>query len=568
MFISAFKLNLKRFWWISALNTFLLLLFFIFPLFQYEYVDYCNPDGGLIMLAILFGAVNGWAVFSYLNSTRTVNLYHSMPTTRTGLFAANAVFGAISTAVPNLVPAILIPVIIKARNQDIDPEQIGYISENVSFGWIVLNTFVLGLVIFALSCFVAMFTGNSVAAKVFTPIIAALPFVVEGIIAMFRSEFLYGSRRYYDLFLMDFFSNDLEYTPLLITYLILIPVLLLLAYVAYRLRPMETAGEIVTFRWARGLFIQGTALCFGILITSITYAGINFLLITLIGMVFGAIAMMLMQKTLRIKGWISQLVIFLVIIAGLFAVFKLDITGYEKRIPKKASAVESVTLDSLGQFGSDFTVDDPELIENVISAHKYIVENRDLDSYSTVTIDYKLKNGRSLQRSYEFPYEAYKKYFSPIVLSDEFKANEFGLDRTWTAATVTWYSLATDDEPSDNIIYSHDLEYARNEIKLSADQITALRAALEADLAEANDFDKLYIEAAYSTDNNSPSIDKCYEISYFYQFSSKNDDPIIRRPGAPYAETYEGSSTPQITPWMTRTCAVIQDIIKASEQKQ
>lgn len=30
MFICAFKLNLKRFWWVSALNAFLLLLFFIY----------------------------------------------------------------------------------------------------------------------------------------------------------------------------------------------------------------------------------------------------------------------------------------------------------------------------------------------------------------------------------------------------------------------------------------------------------------------------------------------------------------------------------------------------------
>ncbi len=185
MFSAIFKLNAKRFWWISAFNAFLLAILFVLPQVNTEY--YYFPDVMLNVFALVFGAVNGWAVFGYLNSPKSVGFYHSTPASRNTIFAANVAFGALSSVIPHLVTGIFLPIVTAG---------IKNLPDTVCFGYIFSRGAGYSLTLFALACFAQMFTGSTAAAKVFTPILAILPFFLEGLFFVFKDEFLYGAEFY------------------------------------------------------------------------------------------------------------------------------------------------------------------------------------------------------------------------------------------------------------------------------------------------------------------------------------------------------------------------------------
>ena len=91
------------------------------------------------------------------------------------------------------------------------------------------------------------------------------------------------------------------------------------------------------------------------------------------------------------------------LVYAIYGLTALDITGYEKRVPK-TDDVQKVTMSVMH---NSFPVDD---VQQVIDFHKSVVKNGDADNlyddsdskfiaYS-VQIDYNLKNGKKLTRSY------------------------------------------------------------------------------------------------------------------------------------------------------------------------
>ena len=115
------------------------------------------------------------------------------------------------------------------------------------------------------------------------------------------------------------------------------------------------------------------------------------------------------------------------------AVFKFDLTGYNKRIPD-ASKVERVYVNNsfnyYGGFNGDFKFEDEENIELVRQLHKGVVDKDydplDADDYggwSYVSFNYELKNGKTLRRTYydvPYPYWGESKELKALYESREF----------------------------------------------------------------------------------------------------------------------------------------------------
>lgn len=125
-------------------------------------------------------------------------------------------------------------------------------------------------------------------------------------------------------------------------------------------------------------------------------------------------AQMLLKKKFRIftsRWWVETLALVLTLLAVTLCI-KLDITGYQHRVPD----AEDVTSVRFSASSADFTTDDPAAGESVISLHRAILEQYDetgerlenqtyLDTEGGPTtryvrVDYQLRNGTSLCREW------------------------------------------------------------------------------------------------------------------------------------------------------------------------
>lgn len=454
MFKAVFKSNLKRYWWIPALCMFVLALFVIYPAKDNLYLNF--PYQSVTVIAVIFGAANSLAVFSYMHSQRAINLFHSLPSTRNGIFAANTVFAAVSTLLPGLITAAIVPALTEKGSDG-------------QFGTILLYWCLAAMITLALGCFVSMFTGSFAAAIIFTPIMFLLPFFLESMLSALAGEYLYGHDGSMDGLFTRFLSHKPFDSPSAIIFsVILIAVLLAGAYLAYIKRPMEAAGEIVFYGWTKTLFTQGAAICFGMLISVIIDGGLKLPLILIFGLIFAAAAMMIVQKTYRIRGFVKQAAAFVCIVLAVFAAFRFDVFGYARRTPKVANV--SAVYVRMDYYGS-IRLTDTDAIAEIIDAHKTIVKQRPQGTLD-FELDYALKNGSTLHRSYEI--DSKSGILDKLLSTEAFKTACFGLDQDWRS--ISLYKTGSGEDYANN-----NVEGLRN----TAD-IEALRSAIAADLKPEN----------------------------------------------------------------------------------
>ena len=198
--------------------------------------------------------------------------------------------------------------------------------------------------------------------------------------------------------------------------------LLALVWWLYKKRPSETAGDAMSFRWLQPIARWSIGLCggwgLGLFLNYVMLGSSSFAGLLICQLVMGVIcffaAQMLLKKKFRIftsRWWVETLALVLTLLAVTLCI-KLDITGYQHRVPD-AEDVTSVRFDASY---ADFTTDDPAAVESVISLHRAILEQYDetgerlenqtyLDTEGGpitryVRVDYQLRNGTSLCREW------------------------------------------------------------------------------------------------------------------------------------------------------------------------
>ena len=119
-------------------------------------------------------------------------------------------------------------------------------------------------------------------------------------------------------------------------------------------------------------------------------------------------AQMLIARTPRVFGklWPELLALCAVLLA-LTLCIKADLFGFERRIPQ-TDQVESVEVYHRGIYGSAAKITDPEEIDAIVQAHRYLADcgaKDNLDSdwrwRNNISITYHLKNGGTLSRRYQ-----------------------------------------------------------------------------------------------------------------------------------------------------------------------
>ena len=398
-----------------------------------------------VVMSLLFGCFAAMAVWSYLMSGRTVGLMHALPVTRTQAFFSHvlSVLGALTAG---NVLIFLLTALCSAGFSYVDWTALGT--------WLLL-TELMALFFFALGSLCAMVTGWLLAVPVLYGAMNVVALLLYAVISTMTQMFYFGysssdipefitwltpvgriwdavanggaqpvevqfrepiGTQSYHRFQLpaSAFSTCIIYAAVGIA-------LLALVWWLYKKRPSETAGDAMSFRWLQPIARWSIGLCGGLglgLFLNYVILGSSFAGLLICQLVMGVIcffaAQMLLKKKFRIftrRWWVETLALVLTLLAVTLCI-KLDITGYQHRVPD----AEDVTSVRFSASYADFTTDDPAAVESVISLHRAILEQYDetgerlenqtyLDTEGGPTtcyvrVDYQLRNGTSLRREW------------------------------------------------------------------------------------------------------------------------------------------------------------------------
>ena len=398
-----------------------------------------------VVMSLLFGCFAAMAVWSYLMSGRTVGLMHALPVTRTQAFFSH-VLSALGALTAGNVLIFLLTALCSAGFSYVDWAALGT--------WLLL-TELMALFFFALGSLCAMVTGWLLAVPVLYGAMNVVALLLYAVISTMTQMFYFGysssdipefitwltpvgriwdavanggaqpvevqfrepiGTQSYHRFQLpaSAFSTCIIYAAVGIA-------LLALVWWLYKKRPSETAGDAMSFRWLQPIARWSIGLCGGLglgLFLNYVILGSSFAGLLICQLVMGVIcffaAQMLLKKKFRIftsRWWVETLALVLTLLAVTLCI-RLDITGYQHRVPD----AEDVTSVRFSASYADFTTDDPAAVESVISLHRAILEQYDetgerlenqtyLDTEGGPTtcyvrVDYQLRNGTSLRREW------------------------------------------------------------------------------------------------------------------------------------------------------------------------
>lgn len=388
----------------------------------------------------LFACITAVAVFSYLYQTRSAYMMHALPLCRESLFITNVFSGLCFLLVPQLI-AFLASIFVCFLRQVTQLEPLMH--------WLLLSTGMMTFA-FALAVFMAMITGNIIAALVFFLISNYLFVILKEVACLFVNVLSYGVESaslsfgdflspYYFLsqYFTGFFTSLLAYRygqgetlheiyPYIGGYFAVSLPLLALAFWVYKKKHLETTGDIVAIGFLKPLFRLGCAYTLGSCVAlwgnylltdnGYTSAGLWPLLPLMLisGAVFFFLSDMLLQKQFWVftkKRWLEYGA-FLVLSTALLVGTEFDIFGIEKRVPKEEEIASATVY-------AGFNVNlEKEDMEAVLTLHRNLIEAKDeTESYlrkyrqtaRTIpfSIIYQLKDKGTLSRSYQIPLEDY-----------------------------------------------------------------------------------------------------------------------------------------------------------------
>ena len=475
-----FKSNLKRFWWIGAgvmlgfLTIALLLLF-----------DDGTSDGYAIMNAILIGVAGilPAILFSYLNNSGSVTCMHALPVKRKAHFITN--ISTIYTLI--LVPAIISYGIGFFWCLVKEPLEIGNLIEYfpvlIICVTIAMSAGTLG----------SMITGNTIAAIAFAILFFSLPFYGEGVIKGFLSENVYGmwDVQYYSLQNMSI----VEVNSFMLGWFIVSIIGLIVSWLLYKNRNLETNGDIISFKFLKPIFIACVSLFAGLVgyfYLCIFFDDSIFLMLPF-GILGAVVSYMLAKKAFTIKGIWKPVLIYVLFVGALWGTITFDLTGFEERIPE-ISDIESIDMVNVDDFERDYNYYiiegekyywnmplenyryyDENDFANIIKFHSNKINYR-LGGSERIYIVYNLKNGKTLKRIYNASLIDDKEYLEPIYCTEQ----KLKLNHNWLVGEYPVEEITISDDRMKNDTKTFEILVGDSE------KAKLLLEALKRDIKEAS----------------------------------------------------------------------------------
>ena len=468
-----FKKNLSRYWPLWGLASFggamfpLAMLvnllhdgFQLWSPLETRQAYYTVLSYGVPVISIVYAILCAMAVWSYLYNARSVGLMHTLPIRREGLFLTNLLSGLVMMAIPYAVTGVLIvlvsflyggfePVGVLVTILSVAGESVFFFGLATFCAFIVGNVFMLPA-LYALFNFLAVltdFTVNLLAQGFCFGIYSSYSGTVEWLSPVvylmqkispnstYETQWVtdrLGGQRYETSVLT---SVTLENGWLIAVYAAVGVVLMVLAWLMYRRRRSESAGDVVAVGWMKPVFRYGCAAYSAILGGRLLYAlfwesfqnGLYFTVLPMIlcMIVGGAVgyyaASMLLAKTPRgfKTTWKGMLAVALGC-AALCGAMKCDLFGVVRRVP----ALDGIKTLQIYAADSNYYLtpgQDDALIEEVRALHQAIINDKDYaltaasaaseaysgadeeipHAYTNVRFTYTLNSGLKVERQYD-----------------------------------------------------------------------------------------------------------------------------------------------------------------------
>lgn len=423
-------------WGLWTLGGLLLLPLHLLSLFRVdsrettEYLLGITQVGTVLVFG--YGLLVAWYLFAYLYNTRTAYHYGSLPLRRETQFLTRYLAGLLFHLVPAAVIALLTILVTVLQGANC----------LAASGTFFAATSLVYLFYYSLAVLIAQLVGHIAALPVLYVVLNFTSVVVETILAGVIRTFTFGmasgqnlwpdwlSPLFYslqkNLFGYKTIWDDVTGEFQSVQFNGWVPALIfgavglgfaLLAFLLFRKRHLETAGDVIAVSFLKPVFLYALSLGCGIVLgwvfsEYLFYNGRNRFLTMLICMLLGTAlgywaGQMLLQKSLRVlsKGnWIRCGAALLVVAAGMLCC-RYDITGFSRYVPD-AEDVESISLDYDGGI-----VTDRGIIEETVALHQEIVDQRYTIEAETARADwspsfritYRLQDGSYVLRSFPLP---------------------------------------------------------------------------------------------------------------------------------------------------------------------
>ncbi len=424
-----FRKNLSRYWPLWGLASFggamfpLAMLvnllhdgFRLWSPLETRQAYYTVLSYGVPVISIVYAILCAMAVWSYLYNARSVGMMHTLPIRREGLFVTNVLSGLTMMAIPYAVTGVL-TVLVTMLSGSFEP-----------VGVLVTVLGVMGesLFFFGLATFCAFVVGNVFMLPAFYGLLNFIAVLTDFMVNLLAQGFCFGLNSSYSgtvewlspvVYLVQKISPNNTYETqwvtdrlggqryerdvltsvtlengwLIAAYAAAGAALLGLAWLLYRRRRSESAGDVVAVGWMKPVFRYGCAAYSAILGGRLLYAllwdsfqsGRYFTVLPMILCMIagGAIgyyaASMLLAKTPRVfkTTWKGMLAVALGC-AALCGAMKCDLFGVVRRVP----APDSVKLVNVYAAGSNYYLTpgkDDALIEKVRTLHQTIIDDKD-----------------------------------------------------------------------------------------------------------------------------------------------------------------------------------------------
>lgn len=440
-----YKKNLTRFWPFALLYAIYLIL--AHPLVVYLEIEAARMDtygqrelwtvvGDHYMSmtepisVFLISMVMAIAVFSYLYQSRSANMIHAFPVTRTELFVSNYLSGLTLLVVPQLLAAFTTNLVI--------------LGDANKMTWAVWTWFgmTMGETIFfySLACLIAMFTGQLLAAGLFYMIWNFLYLVSVALINSVAALFIYGCDGNlipidsHPLWPMMYLFREVGFQldattevysvkgiSTLLIYLGIGLIFAVAACLIYQKRRLECAGDFLSMGWTKPIFRWGTAIIGGVgcaifviclfdRYNSYYQMAVKFVVFLVIfGIALFFVAQMFIEKSFRVfrrKLAVESVSCAAVLMIGV-ALLQFDVFGIESYVPE-VSEVEAVALsgNGLSCFSEESDIEKAEQLHRMlISISDEQKKSRDaVDEttiYEYIRFTYYLENGKDVSRSYQ-----------------------------------------------------------------------------------------------------------------------------------------------------------------------
>ena len=453
--IATFKKDLTRFAPIWALYLIAMMLLMMESGYYISFDQYANSF--VADLSIAFAVVNlcyagliAVVLFGDLYNTRMCYSLHTMPQRRESWLLSHLASGFLFSLIPNLLACLF----LMYRLEDYwfiglywllsaELQFIFFYGVAVVSALLVGNRFAM-LAVYAGLNFVSMLAYATVE-TIYLPLLPGVSTNLESFakfspVYYMADQFEYFRFESVDVYISDMYGYDVFYKYLGLGdgwgYMAILAglglVLMGLAFLLYRWRHLECAGDFIAFSKLKApacaIMTLCVALCFAVFGDLFDTGYVIWLIVGVIVGYFGSLMLLERRlKVFRVKTWIG-FGVFSAVLAGSIFLMAIDAFGIVSWTPD-ASKVESVTIanyNSDNYFYNDYyygsrvhtTLTEEAEIEEIIEAHQDILDrmNYPKDSVHRVVLTYRLKNGRTVKRSYLAQtdgknYEIISKYF-------------------------------------------------------------------------------------------------------------------------------------------------------------